>query len=687
MNPLQQGSAESESDFASDAAGLQQRWSMEFAAARKETKKWHKQGERIVKRYLDERDGRSESDTRWNLFASNVETLEALLYGKTPSVDVTRRFADSQDDNARVASLMLERLLNGDLERDNDGYSSALEYALQDRLLPGLGNVRLRYVVEMEQAPGTPAQTRPQLDQLGQPVMGADGLPATEELAPAIPPHEVKAHEDVETDYVHWRDQLWSPARTFHQVRWWAFKAQLSRDEAVKRFGKALGSRIPLNSKRGGADSDAVDAEKADPWGRADVWEIWDREHKTVYWYVDSFDRILDSKPDPLGLEGFWPFPRPMMANASTSKLLPRPDFVLAQDLYDEIDAICTRITVLERTIKVAGVYDKSAAGITRLLTEACQNELIPIENWAMFAEKGGVKGQIDFLPLDQIVLALGALREYRTELINALYQVTGMSDIMRGEAAQTATATEQAIKARFGSVRVQRRQDEFARFASDVQRIRGEIICKHFDAETILERSNIGNTPDAHLAQQAVQFLQGDFACYRIQVKPESVSLTDYAALKQERTDVISSIGGYLQTIGPLAQQMPGSATYLLQILQWMVSGLRGAGSIEGVLEQAITAAKLAQQQQAAQAQQQGPPPPPPPDPKIVGAQIKAQGDVQKTQAATQGRLVEINAETKAGMQQRAVDAHFTMMEDEAKDRREALRSVAAITSPGGTI
>ena len=132
-----------------------------------------------------------------------------------------------------------------------------------------------------------------------------------------------------------------------------------------------------------------------------------------------------------------------------------------------------TRIVLLEKAIKVVGVYDKAADGLQRMLNEAFNNDLIPVDNWAMFAEKGGIKGQVDWLPLEMVVAALTALRDYRTELINLLYQATGMSDIMRGATTQGETATAQSIKAKFASVRVQTQQDDFARFATDLQRLR----------------------------------------------------------------------------------------------------------------------------------------------------------------------------------------------------------------------
>ncbi|HZH02634.1 MAG TPA: hypothetical protein VEY30_02550, partial [Myxococcaceae bacterium] len=343
-----------EADFDETPHGWARRWAVELAAARKELEGWHTQGNKIIKRFTDDRELRSKGDTRWNLFTANVQTQRAIMYGQTPRVTVARRHADANDDVARVAAEILERLLNSDIERGSDSYATALSYALSDRLLPGMGNAKVRYSAKFETVE-VPAK------------MGVDpltGLPI--ELAPAYI-EERKTSEDVDTDYVHWRDQLWGPSRVFHEVPWWAFRAQMTREELVARFGD-IGKLAPLNAKRGAHDEN-TDARRNDPWSRADVWEIWSKAHRRVFWYVEGFDQVLDVKDDPLGLEGFWPFPRPMVANPTTDALVPNPDFAIAQDIYNEIDLVSTRITLLERAVRVAGVYDKKAQGVRNLLT------------------------------------------------------------------------------------------------------------------------------------------------------------------------------------------------------------------------------------------------------------------------------------------------------------------------------
>lgn len=662
-----------EAEFDDTPAGWARRWTMELSAARKRLERWHTQGGRIVARFKDEREGPdstgSSSSTRWNLYTANVQTQRAMMYGQTPRVSVTRRHADAHDDVARVAAEMLERLLNTDIERDSDGYASALSYALDDRLLAGMGNVRVRYTAQFDDVPEVPARVNE--------TTGA-------ELAPAVPATRRKASEDVEVDYVHWRDQLWSPARTFEEVRWWGFRVQMSRSQLVRRFGAELGKTVPLNGREhGGADSGGPAEKRADPWARADVWEIWSKEHGRVFWYVEGYPVILDVKPDLYGLRGFWPFPRPMFANLTTDALVARPDFVLAQDLYDEIDLVSTRITLLERAIAVKGVYDKSSGSLQRLLQDTGENELIPVDNWALFAEKGGVRGAVDWLPLDQVVSALTALRDYRRELIDALYQVTGMSDILRGQAASSGvTATEQAIKARFGSVRMQALQDEFARFASDVQRLKTQVICRHFEPQTILERSNFRFAgQDLQLALQAVQLLKGGAAQYRIEVKPEAVSLTDFAALRAERTEVLTAIAGFIQSVAPLIAQSPASTPYLLQILQWSIAGLKGASTMEGILDQAIAAA----QQAAAAGPQPGTGGAQQPDPKLLATQLKGSQDMQREQFKLQADLTRIAAETQAHAQQEAVQRQENVREAGQKALIQHAARAAGPVLPGG--
>lgn len=646
-------------------AGQAKRWTIEFAAARKDIKKWQDRGDKVVARFLDERDestgeGSRKTDSRLNLFTSNVQTTRCIMYGNVPKVDVTRRFADSADDVARVSCEVMERVLNADIQKDGDSYADAVGAVLDDRLLPGGGFARLRYVVEMEDGEATP------------PILAPDGT----EAAPAVPAQPRKKCEYVDTDYVYWKDVLWSTSRTWSDVRWVGFRADMSRDALNKRFGEDVGGKIPLGANKSrDSNGGEVDGQKNNPWGRASVWEIWSKEDRKVAWFVEGYPEVLEEKEDPLELDGFYPCPKPFFANVTTSRFIPTPDFVFAQDLYDEVDRVTNRIKLLSEVVMVRGVYDKANKEVQRLLTEGGQNELIPVDNFALFNEKGGLAGAVQWLPLDMVVNALNVLTQHRTTLMTLVDMVSGMSDIVRGQAQTNTTATEQSIKAKFASVRLQALRDEFARFCSDLQRLKAEIISKHFDESTLLEQANTAYTPDAadeQLIQQAVALIKSNHFAYRIEVKPESISLTDYAALKNERMEVLQAIGQYVQMATPLAQAQPMMAPMLLQLLQWLVAGIRGSQEIEGVLDQAITQVKAA----AEQAQNQ-PPQQPPPDPKLQTEQFKSQAQQAHTHQELQADLVREQASTQATIQQEAAKAHFGMAQDQAREKAKLMAGI----------
>jgi hypothetical protein len=601
---------ERQDEFADTPQGWAERWTSEFAAAKKWIRDWHVEAKRTYNAYLREKPDHTTIDAgekqRLSLYYANINTLKALLYGAPPQVQVKRRFGDPADDVARAAGETIQRLLNTDIEREDDGYTTALELCLLDRLLCGLGTARCRYVVEWE-TQTEPAIVRPN-PVTGQPV----------EVAPEVT-RDVKTFEDVEIDHVNWDDQLWSPCRRFHDMRWWAQRVYMTRDALVQRFGEELGQRVPLNAK--GQDNDEGSAPPS-PWNRAEVWEIWSKEHRRVWWFVQGFDQVLDSEDDPYRLPGFWPFPRFFASNLTTKKLVPKPDYEIARELYEDCDVLCRRIALLEDAIKVAGAYDASCSELQSLLSRSGENFMVPVDNWAAFAERGGIQGAVSWFPLEIVVGAVDKLSQKLVEKMNLLYQVTGMSDIMRGAAQSGATATEQAIKARFAGVRVESFQQQFAVYASAVQAIKYQMICNLFDPKTIIERSNIMATQDAPMAQQVTEFLKARGKEYRIRVDPDSVSLADMTALKQERTEFLTAFSGMMQAIAPL-MQIPGGMEFGLEVMKWVTASLKGSSGIEAAMDKAIEAVKKAEQQKQAQG--------PKPDPKIALEKERQEGALER--------------------------------------------------------
>lgn len=626
-------------------------WKAEFQAAKPQWKKFIAAGEKVIKKFLDEGRRDTEQTTeRLNLFHANISTLTAMLYGQLPKVEVDRTFNDQNDNVARVAGQILERICNQDIQNAGDDYGTILRAALQDRLLPGLGDARIKYDYRSHMQP-VPA--------IVDPLTGIEQAPATEQ--------EVLDDEWVDTVYTHWKDYLWSPARTHNEIRWKAWRSYMTEEQLEKRFPDIDVENIPMSSKGPLNSQTSTDKDQKNVNPQAEVWEIWDKSTNKSFWYVENFPKILGMEDDPLELEQFWPDPPPMVANLTTSKYMPKSDYAIAQDLYEAIDVLETRIARLTDACKLVGVYDKKNDDIKRLFQEGIENQLIPVDNWAMFAEQGGLEGCIEWLPIEAVVNTIDKLTELQATKVQQLYEVSGMSDILRGAAAQPyASATEQKIKAQFASIRVQALQDEFARWASNIQSMKCEVICKHYDPQTIIKQSGIMNTPDAQYAEQAVQLLK-DWGSlkWRIIVRPESLALADYQQMKQDRTEFLTALATFLQSSAGIIEQAPAMAPYLLQMLQWGMSGFKGSNQIEGVLDQAIDEFKKDLEAKKSQPQ--------PPSPEQVKANMALQLGQQEMAQSAQEHQQKMQAEQqKQAMElERAAAAHKAEMEKIERQRQ----------------
>lgn len=635
-------------DFDDSPQGEARRWAMEIGNAREVLRPWHEQAEAIHAFYLDERRDVAEGEKRVNLFTANVQTQEALLYGQMPRASVERRFADSADDAARLAGLLLERVLNAELDPDGDTYSQALGHVLQDRLIGGMGQARVRY----------------------EPVFG----PAEEEGL-----EERKVDESAPTDYVYWRDFLWSPARVWSQVRWVAFRNELTPEQVEARWDKETADAVPY----GVGQSKEKEEDAPNPWQRAEVWEIWDKSRKLVIWWVPGHDKTLETKPDPYELKRFFPCGMPLFANPTTGKVVPRPDFTLTEDQYRDINELTTRIALLVHAVRAAGAYDSNNHALRNLLNGDNANELYPVENWAAFSEKGGLRGAFEMMPLDVIVSAIQTLRLEKEAAKAELYEVTGMSDLLRGQAAQAgATATEQAIKSRFASVRIQRLQQGFAEFATTLLGLKAELICRFFDEATILRLANAEHMEDFKrqgAMQEAVALLKSRLHEYRVEVKAESLSMADFTSLRQESMEVLQGIAAFLQALTPMAQAIPGSTPYMLRVFQWGMSKIKGGAEIEGVIDEAIKAFEMAQAQAASNPQQQAP------DPKLLVEEQRAQTERTKVQDELQADLMRTAAESRAKMEQESHQTQENVKEALQKAEIQRITRPPEPQRPGG--
>ena len=477
-------------------------WKTQIEHCERRNDVWEKRCERIVKRYRDERMGGSSQITDWdgprrmNILWSNVQVLKPSIYGREPLPIAERRFLD-RDPVGRVAAQILERALR--YEITDSGFHDTVDQCVLDYLLTGRGTAWLRYKPLIGQTSSLTDHGNDELDPDEDKVETEDVDQEEDNLTDNSTNiiQEKLIGASIDVDYVHWKDFLHSKARFWKENEWVARRLYMSRQDCVDAFGDTIGREIPLEmipeAESGSVGSDRATRASADESKKAIVYEIWFKPERKVFFVAKGYEYLCEEpREDPLSLEGFWPCPKPLFATMTNDTLEPVPDFIEYQDQALEIDNLTNRINSLIKALKVAGVYNAAEKNLARLLDEGHENKLIPVQNWAMFAEKNGIAGAISFLPIKEVGEVLMQLFQARDKIKADLYEITGIADIMRGQADPRETASAIATKGRWGSLRLQQRQVEVARFCRDIIRMMGEILSEHYPDSSLIQTSGI---------------------------------------------------------------------------------------------------------------------------------------------------------------------------------------------------
>ena len=620
-------------------------WLDLLADAEKCYEDYQDRADNIDKIYADLKTIATSGDRQFRIFWANLEVLKPSMYSRPPIPVVAPRFKDRRPV-PRAAADLLERSLVADFERDD--VDTTMRMVRDDLATNARGVAWVRYDPDSEEVPA---------------------------------------------DHVDRRDFRHSPARKWKEVDWVARRSWLTRRAGEARFGEIfLDAKMEQRSIGGDEDGDYKGEKKAE------VWEMWHKGAGLVVWVSPGMDEVLDIREPWLQLEGFFPCPRPAYGTLQRSTLIPVPDFVYYKDQVEEINELTGRIAALSDALRMKGYYPSGASDVADAVAALLKDDsnkatLVGIAN---FGALGGasLKDSIVWLPVMEVANTIASLVELRRQLIDDVYQITGLSDIMRGSTVASETLGAQQLKSQYGSIRIKDRQEELIRMARDITRLKAEIMAENFRPESLLELSQVDDLPTQEEIQQQVQQLQAAaqqspeaaqqlqeigqkptldavMALLReqrvrpfvLEIETDSTIQPNEDAEKQRRNEFMQALGGFLATAGPIVQQEPATAPFVAEALKFVVGGYRAGRQMDTAIdefaEQIKGKAKQGDpaQQAAAQAQQMEM------QAKQAEAQMKgqeAQAKMQQAQTDAQIRM----QEHQADMQAKAAEAQIKAQE-----------------------
>lgn len=549
-------------------------------------REWRSRGQiiqQIYKGKLSASGLSTKSKPRFNILNSNVGILLPSLFSRSPKADIRTRSAMPNPIENEVCNL-LEGMCN--IFLDNTETHQQIKRAVKEVLLPGRGTVRVRWDPVIEET----AAIDPMNPQ-GDPTVMFD-----------------KLLDRLYMEHVYWEDFTFEAVASWDRCGWVAFRHLFTEKEFMEYFGNSRSVQGFLNNgkkdeifkwtdysantnrEEGNRSTSSINNELQDAIKKALVWEFWDKSTREVIWICqDMQGHIVRIDPDPLELENFFPCPSPLLGVTTTDTLMPTPEYEIYQDLAGEIDDITDRINALVKRVKVRGAYNGSQENLADIL-RAADGEMKVVEGVDIDFD---ISKHFYIIPNSDIVQALEALYRARQEAKQAMYEVTGISDIVRGQSRASETLGAQRIKSQFASLRIQDRRDAVENFCRDLVRIMAEIIAEHFDPQSFIYF--LGIQP----SEEAVQVMRSDgLRISKIDVETDSTVVPDEQAEIESMSAMMQSLGMAMQQMLPLIQQGIMPLPVAMEFLKMLVKPFRNSRNVTNLMDQAVQMMMQQQQQ-----------------------------------------------------------------------------------------
>ena len=445
-----------------------------------------------------------------------------------------------------------------------------MRHTVLDALLPGRGTSIVKYDAQILNLPDEDAE-----EDAGVEDDADEAMPSVES-------------EMVCLESKGWNRAYYGFAKKWTKVPWVAFEDYIDKQEATRLFGNAIAGKIQY-TKNDMADEEEKRSRSKDEQHQGDIktaciYQIWDKRTKTVKYLSPQYtEGILKEVDDPLQLSGFYPCPKPLQFLDKTHSLVPTALFKIYENQAQELNIIQLRINRLVQACKARGIYDGSLGSDLQKLMEADDNELVPAETASSLAAEKGLGNAIWFMPLETIQATLQTLYTARESAKQVIYEITGISDILRGASQASETATAQNIKNQWGTLRLKRYQKTVAMYARDLMRLMLELAASKLGEETWAKMTGLPFVTSeqaqqiqtlATIAQQTGQPLDPQIQAklqapvwgeilallkddlqrnYRVDIETNSTVEPEAVEDQKNITDLMTALAQYLNGVGPL--------------------------------------------------------------------------------------------------------------------------------------
>ncbi|QDP49786.1 MAG: putative portal protein [Prokaryotic dsDNA virus sp.] len=541
-------------------------WIKKINEARQAEKAYRDKGKMLWDKYSSATAGESKDVV--NIFNPTTDIVLSALFNTTPKPDIRRRFSKKSEADEKKDALYRAMATVADYavqyNFDRQAIREEFKSIFLDGFITGRGVGQLVYDYDTKQ--------EQMADGYGQPVM------------------LVKPVDQVfKVEHVEYQDFVQEKCRKQKNVTWQARVHLFTKKEIAEEFNiseeecEEMDFTYTLYSDN---ESDSVSAKYAQ------VWEIWDKSEMQRLYVCKSYK---DGKPlrveeDPLKLEGFFPFE--IFKTVDNGKdAIPTAEYCIYEDLNKQLQRLNKRsIHLTNRSIKHVTVANGSDEALQSKIKNASDGDVVGVNQ----APNLAAAQQVGAVPIAEAIAVKDKLDLDSQRIIDKIWEITGVSDIMRGSTQVGETATAQRQKGVFGTLRIQNRQKAVQGFIKNSFRKMSEAVCQFATIEELksitcmellteqekqelvmgVQMGSVQMTPQVEdaLEQPTWEQVKGGLTDdrmrgYTIDIETTATVFDNVEEERKQIAELTSNVVGMLNTTAQLVAQSPSVMDLMEQL------------------------------------------------------------------------------------------------------------------------
>lgn len=611
---------------------------------------------------------RETAERKYPIYWSSCKTIQPAYYARTPEV-VTRRLFDIDDPVATTGCLIAERLSKHLLENCN--FDETMMAVVQDFIHADKATAQVIYEADIDEGnERKPIEARQMEDGSMVPYDGESPYEGDAEILEENggyyyeAPYKRATNIRIRVAPARYNKQLHTPEATSEdEITDRAYFFCLDYDEACQKFPDLNPADLPWKTNKSyKEDGEQEQSERADSPGKyLEGWECWSKKTKKVYFVCEGYHEgfLKDPAEDPYQLRKFFPSPPFVIGSRPSDSLYPTPAWIHLKPTAEMLHKCYGRIMEMVEGARRRAIVDEAHSDVIAALQDLSSGEFVTAKNLTSIVEKGGLSNLIQYLPVEELVKAIGELAQLEETFDAKFSQWFGVPDVLRGEGDPIETAAAQQIKSGAAHDRFKYDKRQIQRLARDLIEQMLDIAIGVYGLEELAEivGAQYMQPQDQQNFVPAVEMLKNDRTrIVRIDIETDSTSYVDDQAEAQKRQKVGELLIGGLDKIAAISQTTPDFVPVALRTLLYGISSLQGGKEFEDDIVGAVNALT-----QKMSAPPQGPPPPSQED------QLKREVAMAELQVKKQSLDIEMQKLAQKA-QEANMDAADNAQEREAK-------------------